>query len=382
MTRLTVILTLAASFAVAGCSDKGQASMTSFSAAEKPESRAELFTLPENQMARVQIYTVATAPLARVLRLTGTVAYNGFLTTPVISQVGGPVSRILVTPGQQVKTGQPLLYVASPDFSMLRAAYIKAKDAYELAEKIDKRAQDLYQHGAIAQADVEQADSGKAQAYADLEAAEQGLRIVGITKPDEFITQKSTGEVALVSPTSGEVVERQCNQGQLLQAGATQCFTLSDMSRVWVLVNVYQNDIASVKVGDQVTITNETYPGSVQGKIQYIAPSLDPTTRTLQARIEAANPGERLKKDMYVTAAVQAGTIPNAIVVPDAAVLRDAQNLPYVYIDRGNRQFGQRSITIGDSQGGKTQVLSGLQAGDRIVGDGSLFLQFQNTLQR
>jgi len=167
-----------------------------------------------------------------------------------------------------------------------------------------------------------------------------------------------------------------------LQAGATQCFTLSDMSHVWVLVNIYQNDIANVKVGDEVTITNETYPGPVTGKIQYIAPSLDPTTRTLQARIEAANPGERLKKDMYVIADLQAGTIPDAISVPDSAVLRDAQNLPYVYIVTGDRQFARRSITIGDSQGGKTQVVSGLQAGDRIVGDGSLFLQFQNTLQR
>jgi cobalt-zinc-cadmium efflux system membrane fusion protein len=382
MTKPIGVLTITSLFALAGCGGSGQASMTSFSATERPESRAELFTLPQNQMARIQIYTVAPAPLARVLRLTGTVAYNGFLTTPVITQVGGPVSRILVTPGQQVKAGQPLLYVASPDFSMLRSGYIKAKDAFELAEKVDKRAQDLYQHGAIAQADVEQADSGRAQASADLEAAEQAIRVVGITDPQDFITRPSTGEIALVSPTAGEVVERLCNQGQLLQTGATQCFTLSDMSRVWVLVNIYQNDIANVKVGDEVTITNETYAGSVRGKIQYIAPSLDPTTRTLQARIEAANPGERLKKDMYVTADVQAGIVPNAISVPDAAVLRDAQNMPYVYLVMGDRQFARRSITIGDSQAGKTQVLSGLQSGDRIVGDGSLFLQFQNTLQQ
>jgi cobalt-zinc-cadmium efflux system membrane fusion protein len=373
-------LTFATLLAAAGCGG-GQAAMTSFSASERPENRAALFTLAENQMARIQISTVEPAPLARVLRLTGTVAYNGFLTTPVITQVGGPVSRILVTPGQQVKLGQPLLYVASPDFSLLRSGYIKAKDAFELADKIDKRAKDLYQHGAIALADVEQADSGRAQAQADLEAAEQAIRIVGISDPEDFVTRPATAEIALMSPGAGEIVERQCNQGQLLQAGATQCFTLSDMSRVWVLVNIYQNDIAYVKVGDAVTITNETYPGAVNGTIQYIAPSLDPATRTLQARIEAANPGERLKKDMYVTADLQAGTIPDAISVPDAAILRDAQNMPYVYVVAGDRQFAQRSITIGDSHGGKTHVLTGLQTGDRIVGDGSLFLQFQNTLQ-
>ncbi len=140
------------------------------------------------------------------------------------------------------------------------------------------------------------------------------------------------------------------------------------MSTVWVLVNVYQNDIACVHVGEDVTIDNETYPGVVRGKIQYVAPALDPTTRTLQARIEASNPGERLKRDMYVTAEVHAGTIANAISVPDAAVLRDADNMPYVYIQTGASQFARRMVTIGESLNGKTQVLTGLQAGDKIVG--------------
>jgi multidrug efflux pump subunit AcrA (membrane-fusion protein) len=131
-----------------------------------------------------------------------------------------------------------------------------------------------------------------------------------------------------------------------------------------------------------VTIDNETYAQVVRGKIQYIAPALDPTTRTLQARIQASNPGERLKKDMYVTAEVRAGVIPNALLIPDAAVLRDSENMPYVYLQTGANQFARRMVTLGDSQGGKTQVLTGLRTSDKIVGDGSLFLQFQNSLQR
>ncbi len=108
-------------------------------------------------------------------------------------------------------------------------------------------------------------------------------------------------------------MERLCSPGQLLQAGGTQCFTLSDMSTVWVLVNIYQNDVAYVHVGDDVTIENETYPGVVRGKIRVhgCRRSIRPRAR-LQARIEASNPGERLKKDMYVTAEVRAGVIPNA----------------------------------------------------------------------
>jgi cobalt-zinc-cadmium efflux system membrane fusion protein len=130
-----------------------------------------------------------------------------------------------------------------------------------------------------------------------------------------------------------------------------------------------------------VTVQTDAYPGDMRGKIQYIAPSLDPTTRTLQARIEASNPGERLKKDMYVTALVRAGVTQNALVVPDSSVLRDADNMPYVYLLAGDNQFSRRQVTIGDGQASKTQILTGLKAGDKIVSDGGLFLQFQNSMQ-
>jgi cobalt-zinc-cadmium efflux system membrane fusion protein len=137
-----------------------------------------------------------------------------------------------------------------------------------------------------------------------------------------------------------------------------------------------------VQVGDTVTVANESYPDVVHGKIAYISPALDPNTRTLQARIEAPNPGERLKKEMYVTAEVRAGSIPNALLVPNSSVLRDEQNMPYVYVQTGNSQFARRDVTLGESENDKTQIATGLRAGDHVVGDGSLFLQFQNSLQR
>ena len=374
---------LAAALALAGCGGTNDQAgkMTSFSTAESAASKAELFTVPPEQMSHIQVFAVAQAPLVRTLRLSGVVAYNAFLTTPVVSQAGGPVSRIMVTPGEQVTKGQPMLYVTSPDYSTLRSAYVKARDAYQLADRIYKRDQDLLAHKAIAQVELEQAESARAQAEADLQSNEQAIRILGISNPDDLVSKPPSSEVALLAPLAGEVVERLCSPGQLLQPGATQCFTLSNMSSVWVLVNIYQNDVRYVRVGDEVTISNEAYPGDVRGKIQYIAPALDPTTRTLQARIEASNPGEHLKKDMYVTALVRAGVISNALLVPDAAVLRDTENMPYVYIQTGN-QFARRMVTLGESQGGKTQITAGLQTGDKIVGDGSLFLQFQNSLQR
>jgi len=189
-------------------------------------------------------------------------------------------------------------------------------------------------------------------------------------------------EVPVKAPISGEVVEQDVSAGQLIQPGTTQCFMISDTGNVWVLVNVYQKDLPYVRVGDTVTIQTDAYPDVFRGHISYVAASLDPNTRTLQARIETNNPGEKLKKDMFVVATVNAGTIPNAIALPDAAVLRDSENQPFVYAAASANQFGKRPVTLGESLNGQTQITSGLKAGDQVIGNGSLFLQFANSLQR
>jgi membrane fusion protein, heavy metal efflux system len=342
----------------------------------------ELFAIPQNQMSHVQVVTVQPTTLTRSLRLTGAVAYNNFRTTPVITQVSGPVSRIVVVPGEKVHKGQPMLYVASPDYSQLRTNYLKAKNAYSLAQKTNARAQDLYQHHAIAVKDVEQAESAEVQAGGDLAAVEAALKVMGISDPDALMKAPPSFEVPVLAPIGGEVVEQLVSVGQLLQPGTTQCFTISDISTVWVLVNVYQKDLPYVRIGDPVAIQTDTYPDVFHGRISYVAASLDPSTRTLQARIETANPGEKLKKDIYVTATVQAGKIENAIAVPDSAVLRDSENQPFVYTEVSPNQFGRRPVTLGESLQGQTQITAGLQPGDRLIGDGSLFLQFANSLQR
>jgi cobalt-zinc-cadmium efflux system membrane fusion protein len=366
--------------AFAGC--QGSKSETANNHAANDPNHPELFAIPQNQMSHVQVVTVQPTTLTRTLRLTGAVAYNSFRTTPVITQVSGPVSRIVVVPGEKVHKGQPMLYVASPDYSQLRTNYLKAKDAYSLAQKTNARAQDLYQHHAIAVKDLEQAESAEVQAGGDLAAVEAALKVMGVTDPDALVKGPFSYEVPVLAPIGGEVVEQLVSVGQLLQPGNTQCFTISDISTVWVLVNVYQKDLPFVRVGDAVTIQTDNYPDVFHGRISYVAASLDPNTRTLQARIETANPGEKLKKDIYVTATVQAGKIENAIAVPDSAVLRDSENQPFVYAEASPNQFGRRPVTVGESLQGQTQITAGLQPGDRLVGDGSLFLQFANSLQR
>ena len=376
-----------AASAVASCSSAGPAEpeskMTSYSASESKADTAALFTVPQDQLVHVQVVPVEKSSLRRQLRLAGSVTYNAFKTTPVFSPIGGPVHEILVAPGQTVHAGQPLLTVNSPDYSAARSAYLKAREAFFLADKVYTRAQDLYAHGAIAEADLQQAETSHSQAQADLQASADMLRALGISDPEAMIKNppKTTLQIPLPAPVSGEVVERLVGPGQLLQAGATQMFTISDMSTVWVLVNVYQSDVGYVRVGDSVDITTDSYPKVFHGRISYVAPALDPNTRTLQARIVTANPNQILKKDMYVTAMLQAGVIRDALTVPDAAVLRDSENMPFVYLQSGANQFARRLVKIGDSQDGRTQITDGLQEGQKVVGDGSLFLQFKNSLQ-
>jgi membrane fusion protein, heavy metal efflux system len=373
---------LAFGLALAGCnsSDRERANqMTSYSA--NASTSAKLFTLSQDQMSHVQVVTVQPTKVTRTLRLTGAVAYNAFKTTPVITQVGGPVSRILVVPGQHVAAGQAMLEVSSPDYSQLLDSYLKAADSFRLANKNYARAQDLYQHQAIAERDLEQAESDRNQAQADLNAAEQGMKILGIKNPGELAKAPSSAQIQVLAPIGGEVVERLVSPGQVVQAGQTQAFTISDLSTVWVLANIYQADLAFVRDGEDVSVQTDAYPGSFHGRISYVSPALDPNTRTLQARIVVDNPGEKLKKDMYCTVTVTAGSIADAIAVPDSSVLRDDNNQPFVYVATEANQFGRRDVETGQSQNGRTQILKGISVGEKVVGDGSLFLQFANSLQ-
>jgi cobalt-zinc-cadmium efflux system membrane fusion protein len=376
--QLTVAMAIV--LVLVGCNGPGSNAVRPDGATNS--NNAELFAISQDQMSHVRVLTVQPTTLTRSLRLTGAVAYNSFRTTPVITQVSGPVSRVVVVPGQKVREGEPMLYVASPDYSQLRTNYLKAKDAYALAQMANARAHDLYQHHAIALQIVEQAESAEVQAGGDLAAAQAALKVMGVTDPDALLKAPPSFEVPVRAPIGGMVVEQDVSAGQLIQPGTTQCFMISDISTVWVLVNIYQKDLPYVRVGDSVVIQTDTYPEVFHGRISYVAASLDPSTRTLQARIETNNPDAKLKKDMYVVATVNAGTIPDAIALPDAAVLRDNENQPFVYAAASPNQFGRRSVTLGESLNGQTEITSGLKAGDRVIGNGSLFLQFANSLQR
>jgi cobalt-zinc-cadmium efflux system membrane fusion protein len=378
-----VALAAATMVLLGGCNSSEAAKAAATGNAGTAAPAAKLITVPEDQMAHVQVAPAARMNWTRQLRLTGSVDYNQFATTPVVSQISGPVARVLAVPGEHVTQGQALLEVSSPDVVQARNTFFKDRDALNLAQQVYRRDQDLYEHHAIAQAEVEQAESAQTQAQADLNAATQSLRILGEPDPAAGAAASAAPPtIPVKAPIAGTVVERDVAPGQLVQGGATQCFVISDMSTVWVLANVYQSDLGYVHVGDPVAIQTDAYPQTFHGRIQFIGTALDPNTRTLQARIETSNPRGELKKAMYVTAVIQAGTSRGLIAVPDAAVLRDDQNVPFVYVRAGQKnQFARRTVSIGDSENGFTEITAGLQPGEPVVGNGGLFLQFAASFQ-
>lgn len=352
------------------------------SAAADP-SQASLFTVPADQMTHLTITTVRRATWPVVVRTTGTVDWNANRTTPAITQVSGPIVDLLANPGDAVKEGQPLLWVSSPDVTNAIAVYKKARNRQELARRVLARDAELLAHDALARKDYESAQADLNDAGTDVQNSLASLRIFGISQADIEAAEREGSTIsprlAVRAPIAGVIVQKLVAPGQLIQAGATTCYVISDMSSVWVQGHIFDRDLPSVRAGDTVEETNPSFPTVFRGVVEYIGAMLDPATRTTPVRIVTANPAGLLKKDMFVDAVIHTRTRRNILVAPTSAVLRDAENEPFIYVEAQPGRFAQRLVTTGAEQDGQTEILSGVKEGEQVVSDGSIFLQFANS---
>lgn len=379
MTRLSpaVLSALSALAVLSGlaCSDPKPAAVDSTHAAD-----SLALTVSPAQRQRLDLITVRSTSYRPVIEVTGTVAFDGDQSTTVLSPVSGPVTRVLVQPGDRVSRGQPLAYVTSPDFAAAVADFRKAAAAERNLARIAKLDSALFANDALARRDLEQAETDALAAHADREAALAQLRALGLDQAT--LTKLDSGdavpvvEAAIRAPLAGTVVERQVSPGQLLDAGATPAFTVANLSRMWVMASVFESDLPSVRVGDAALITLTNLPDTVRGRVDNIAAEVDPETRATSVRIVVPNPGQLLKKDMYVRVTLQSRRERNAMLVPASAVLRDDDNRPIVFVAADSLGFERRSVTLGARQDGSYEVTDGLQPGDRVVTEGGLFLQF------
>jgi cobalt-zinc-cadmium efflux system membrane fusion protein len=367
---------LAAAFAfAAGCSSHEAA--YGDTAVNKP---TELTVTPE-QRQRIHLVTVQPVSFRPSIEATGTVAFNGDRSTQVLSPVSGPATRVIGAPGMVVHRGDPLAYVSSPDFASAVADYRKAQSAYRNAKRIATRDSALFANDALARAELEQAQTDLAAAEADVDAAVESMRALGVDEAQiQAVKEGKSASISAIvrAPIDGTIVEKLIAQGQLLQAGSTACFTIADLSTMWVLANVYANDLPEVSVGQPADIVTDVSRAAIPGRVDYIASLADPGTKAVQVRILAPNNNHVLRRDMFVTVQIKSSTEHRGMLVPVSAVLRDEQNLPFVFVAAGNA-FGRRRITLGTRVGDQYEASAGLAPGDRVVAEGALFLQFAET---
>jgi cobalt-zinc-cadmium efflux system membrane fusion protein len=368
------ILFVAATMAFAGCSPK------------KDNSQADVaqnVTLTADQLQHIRLFTVAASKFHKTIETTGAVDFDNDQATSVIAPISGPVTRLLVSPGDKVKKGAPLAMVDSSDFAAATSAYSKALATARNARRLSDMDQDLLQHNGVSQREADQAKTDAANAEADRDAALQTLASLNVD-PQALKDIQDGRPVSHIqgmirAPIAGTVAERLITPGQLLQAGTTPSFTIADLSRVWVMAQVFGSDLAAISVGDQSEVVTGMASRNLSGRVDNISAVVNPDTRSVQVRVAVDNPQDLLKKQMYVRVLIHSHQESGGFLVPVSAILRDDENLPFVYVAQRDGSFARQHVSLGYRAGEQYDIPAGLKAGDRVVIDGGLFVQFMQS---
>jgi cobalt-zinc-cadmium efflux system membrane fusion protein len=328
-----------------------------------------LITIDKDDVAKFPLVTAGQVEASSSLTATGTVLPDISREIPVISLANGRVVDIKARLDDNVKKGQLLLKVQSPDITAAFDTYIKAAADEQLANKAYLRADDLFKHGAIAQSMLEQAEDSEKDAKADLSAAEQQLQTLGVDK------DHPSPIVNVYAPISGVIVAQNVtNAGAagVTLSGSATAFTIADLSEVWIVCDVFENDIPKLALGQEAHIKFNAYPDrTITGRVSDVGPILDPTLRTAKVRIQVPNPGF-LKLGMFATATFTSSTKETRAVVPADAVLH-LHDRDWVYLPAGGNQFKRTEIRAGKMlDGNRQEILSGIQPGQQIVNNALL----------
>lgn len=310
------------------------------------------------------------------LSVTGSVFPDVSRQVPVISIANGRVVDIKTRLDDNVKKGQLLMTVQSTDVTNAFDAYLKAVNDEQMANKAYIRAQDLFKHGAISQAMLEQAEDAEKDAKDDLSSAEEQLRILGVDK------NHPTNIVNVYAPISGVIIGQNVTNAAaagVTLSGSATAFTIADLSNVWVLCDVYENDLPKVHLGQEAKIVLNAYPNHpLTGRVSDIGPVLDPTMRTAKVRIEVPNSQKILRLGMFATATLTGRTAVPHAVVPSSAILH-LHDRDWVYVPAGGKQFRRVEVNSGDTLPGNRQViLSGIAPGQQVVRD---VVAFEGTVE-
>jgi cobalt-zinc-cadmium efflux system membrane fusion protein len=357
-----------------GCNDGKADPKAEAPPAAKVEADLDANNFKVDHPEQFPLATAVEYKAAPALNVTGVVQPDIARAVPVISLAAGRVVEIKARLGDVVKKGQLLLRVQSNDVSGAYQGYRKAVNDELLARTQLQRQQLLYEKGAVAKSAVEQAEAAEKDAQADLDATTEQLRTMGINK------EHPSGIVDIFAPISGVITDQQVtNAGGVQGLGSPNPFTISDLSFVWIVCDVYENDLDAVKVGDTADLRLNAYPEKVfKGKVNNILPVLDPNLRTAKVRLEVANPG-LMRVGMFVTATFYGKQAETRASVPAAAILH-LHDREWIYAPIGQGHFKRMEVVTGKMLPNSMQeVTSGIKAGEQVVTNA---LALQNTVEQ
>jgi membrane fusion protein, heavy metal efflux system len=357
-------LVTSASLLLSGCKANDQGNGAPPPAQVIQVNDMNLITIDKNDVPKFPLTPAGQVDSASKLTATGTVFPDISREVPVISLANGRVIDIKTRLDDNVKKGQLLFRVQSTDVSTAFDAYLKTVNDEQLANKADIRAEDLFKHGAISQAMVEQADDSEKDAKADLTAAEEQLKVLGVDR------DHPSPVVDVYAPISGVIIGQNVTNAAaagVTLSGSATAFTIADLSNVWILCDVYENDIPQLKLGQEARFVLNAYPDrTLTGHISDIGPVLDPQLRTAKVRIEVPNPGI-LKLGMFGTATFTSRNKEAHAAVPADAVLH-LHDRDWVYLPAGDNHFKRTEVKAGKMlDGNRQEILSGIQPGQQVV---------------
>lgn len=350
----------------AGCSDKPATPTL-----PKPVVAGNVITFaPDSPQLAILTVVEAQSAVESRIELTGRLTWNEDRTVRIYPPLGGRVTRIAAQAGDQVKAGQVLAYIASPEFGQAQADVGKAQADFALAEKSLARIRELLENGVAPRKDLVQAEADHARARSELNRAQARVQLYG---GGAGIDQS----LALRTPVAGVVVERNINPGQELrsdQAGAPALFVVTDPSRLWVQIDAHEQDLPFLSKGSSFVLRSPSVPGETfEAKVDAVADFIDPQSRVIKARGAIDNSARKLKGEMLVTAEFSANGL-SAVMVPSRAVMF-TEGKHYVFAELGKGKFERLPVTVGVERKGQLAVMSGLQPRQRIVIEGVLLLQ-------
>ena len=347
-----------------------------------PAASQDSLELNEKQAGMVKVGAVGTREFAQLKTAVGTIDFNENMLVQVFSQYAGKIQKAFFNIGDDVKQGDVLFTIDSPDLLQAESTLLAAAGVLELQKRTLARATGLLKAGGSAQKDVDQATSDEQTAEGNFKAAKDSVRIFGKsdTEIDQILTNRKVDSTLVVpSPIAGRIVARNAAPGFLTQPGTAPApFTMGDLSTMWMIANVIETDAPAYKLGQHVEAKVPAYPDTLfKGRVTALGSSIDPSSRRQLVRSEIDDPQHLLRSGMYASFVTYVADPIRSAAVQADGVVREGDGTMTVWVTSDNHHFKKRTVAIGLRQDGWVQILDGLSAGETVVTEGAVFLSNQ-----